>query len=84
MKSCWDIKKGCQFRGTDPAEAECPAYASQVPCWEFDWPDFYRAMPDGAERTEWRNAMLDGCSSCEIRESHGEEVDSFLAKLRTM
>ena len=84
MKHCWDIKKGCQFTETNPAEAECPAYAGQVACWEFDWPGLFRAMPGGAEKTDWLKGMLDGCRNCEIHELHREAVDSFLEKLGTM
>ena len=83
MKNCWDIK-GCPLRTANPAESKCPAYAGQVSCWEFDWSEFYRAMPDGVEKTDWKKAMVEGCSSCEVHESHGAEVDSFLAKLDSM
>jgi len=81
VKNCWDIKKECPFRGTDPALAKCPAFAGQVSCWEFDWLSFYKAMPGGSDKVEWRSMMLEWCSSCEIRDSHGWEVDSFLARL---
>ncbi len=84
MKNCWDIKEECPFRGSDLAEAKCPAFAGQVCCWEFDWLSFYRAMPDGPDKNEWKGMMLEWCSSCEIREAHSREVNSFLAKLERM
>jgi hypothetical protein len=82
MKNCFDMKKECPFRATDPTEAHCPAYAVQVSCWEFDWLGFYSAMPDGAKKDEWKRMMLVCCSDREIPESFSEEVDSFLAKLK--
>ena len=81
MKSCWDIKKECPFRGTDSVGAKCPAFAGRLSCWEFDWLGFHRAMPDGAEKDEWKRMMLDWCSKCEVRDSHGREVDCFLERL---
>lgn len=81
MKECWEIKEECPFSGTDPAVAKCPVFADQMSCWNFDWPGFYRDMPDGPEKDEWRCMMLEWCANCEIRDSHGMEVDSFLAKL---
>ncbi len=84
MKECWDIKEKCPFRVTDPADAKCPAFADQMSCWEFDWLDFYRAMPDGPEKEKWKYMMLEWCANCEIRDSHGMEVDSPLAKLGRM
>ena len=83
MNNCWNIKN-CPFMGTDPAGALCPAYACKLSCWEYDWAEFYRTMPDGAEKADWKNTMLDGCMKCEILELHREQVVSFLAKLRKM
>ena len=58
MKRCWEIKS-CPFSGTDPADAKCPAYASQTACWEYDWLSFYRAMPDVLRRLKtWSHYIL--------------------------
>ena len=84
MKNCWDIKEECPFRNTDPDEVKCPAYADQTSCWEFDWLGFYGTMPDGPTKDEWKRMMLEWCSSCEIRDSHAEEVDTFLSRLKKM
>lgn len=81
MNNCWNIKEECPYRGTTPAEAKCPVYACQSSCWEFDWLGFYGSMPDGPEKDEWKRMMLEWCSSCEIRNFHSREVNSFLAKL---
>jgi len=76
------MKKECPFRDTDPVGAKCPAYATQLSCWDFDWIAYYRRMPDGPEKTEWKRTMLEWCSSCEIRSSHAAQVDALLEKLR--
>jgi hypothetical protein len=84
VKNCWDIKKECPFRDTDPAEARRPAYAGHETCRDFDWLTFYGGLPDGPEKAEWKRLMLEWCSSCEIRESHAGEVDWFVDKLRVV
>jgi hypothetical protein len=82
MKRCWDIKS-CPFCETDPVDSRCPAYATQTPCWNYDWLSFYRAMPDGSEKAEWRRTMLEWCASCAVRKKHGEKIDAFMEKLRS-
>jgi hypothetical protein len=81
MKRCWEIKS-CPFTGTDPAGAKCPAYASETPCWEYDWLSFYRGMPEGAGKAEWKRTMLEWCASCAVRRKHRSEVDAFVEQLR--
>ena len=81
MKNCWNIKKECPFEGTDASHASCQAYAVQTSCWDFNWFGFYSAMPDGPGKDEWKDMMVKWCSSCKVRDSHKQEVDSFLAKL---
>lgn len=82
MKRCWDIKS-CPFSATDPADARCPAYASQTTCWECDWLSFYQAMPDGPEKAEWKRMMLECCASCAVRSRHEQEIDAFMEELRS-
>ncbi len=84
MKHCWNIKKGCPFKGTDPAESACPVFTAQTTCWMFDWTSFYKAMPVGLEKYEWKRMMLEGCEECEMRDTFAREVDAFVAVLREL
>ena len=84
MKNCWDLKKECPFVGTDRAGSQCPVYASERPCWEYDWLSFYSAMPEGSEKDEWKRDMLDWCARCEMRKEHAGPIDSFLEGLAKM
>ena len=82
MKRCWEIKS-CPFSGTDPADAKCPAYASQTACREYDWLSFYRVMPDRPEKAGRKRMTLEWWASCAVRSKHGEQVDAFTEKLRS-
>ncbi len=82
--NCWDIKEACPFKGTDPAKSACPVFAAQTVCWMFEWASFYKAMPGGLEKHEWKRMMLEGCAECEMRELHAREVDAFLVELRDL
>jgi len=84
MKNCWDMKDECPFKGTDPATSQCPVYASQTPCWEFDWLGFYSAMPAGSEKDEWKRMMLEWCPKCSVRSEHPGPIDSFIESLAKM
>jgi hypothetical protein len=81
MRRCWEVRN-CSFHGTDHAQSGCPAYGQQVSCWEYDWGAFYRAMPDGPGKGEWKRVMLERCPSCRVRAKHRREVDAFLSELR--
>jgi len=84
VKNCWEMKKECPFAGTDPTASQCPVYASQTPCWEFDWLGFYSAMPEGSEKSEWKRMMLEWCPSCKVRAQHAGPIDSFIESLSKM
>lgn len=83
MRSCWEVRN-CSFNRTESARSGCPAYRQQVNCWEYDWPEFYRAMPEGPGKGEWKRVMLQRCVGCRVRAKHRSAVDGFLAELRAL
>lgn len=78
---CFEIKK-CPFNGTNPKKSKCPPHRLQIGCWEYDWVSFYKAMPDGEEKENWRKIMLEECPYCEVYKTNKSDIDKFLKGLK--
>lgn len=78
---CYELKK-CPFKDTDSEGTMCPPYELGIGCWEYNWVEFYKEMPDCKAKEEWREIMLEKCPQCKVYEIHKKEVDEFLDGLR--
>jgi len=79
-KKCYEIIK-CPFYNTEPKKSNCPVYKEQIGCYRYNWGDFYKQMPEGKEKQDWKIIMLQNCPKCEVHKLHNKEVDSFLIDL---
>lgn len=78
---CYELKNCC-YNGTDPKESCCQPHQLQIGCWEYDWVSLYISAPDGEEKYEWRDVMLNRCPGCEVYKLHKGDMDRILEGLR--
>ncbi len=81
-EKCYDILN-CPFnKGEVPANIKCPPFEFKIGCWEYDWIGLYNKMPDGEEKLQWRNMMIEKCMTCEVYFEHKIEMDRILEQLK--
>lgn len=73
-QKCWDLKTNCMMREQDRDNAGCPAYRQGLGCWEVDWSEIVRSLPDSQQ--EYWHMFLDKCKDCVAYEAHPEEMQA--------
>lgn len=81
MLPCYQLRC-CPFGDEKPAQTGCPARNAETGCWECDWVAYFKKLPRGSARTEWRQAMLDACPECEVSALHRDIMNAMLERLR--
>ncbi|MHB1269273.1 MAG: hypothetical protein ACYCXL_02515 [Thermoleophilia bacterium] len=71
---CWQLKTGCTMPGHDPEDASCPAYRHGIGCWDVDWSEIVRSLPES--QLEYWFMFLGKCKDCVAYRAHPDEMQA--------